>query len=96
MANLVCWASGLLQVTPNKEGMPAGAVLLSSGSASRLTVDMRTHGVYTAKFDAWYVPGAQAAATDGERMALLLAWHKKLNAVKLKRKGLRHVQRAAE
>jgi len=85
MANLICWASGLLQVMPTGE-TPEGPVIISSGLAAKLEATMRTHGIYSTKFDAYYVPGVHDVPTkdrlqreiDLDRMKLVIAFEKRI------------------
>lgn len=85
MANLICWASGMLQVLPAKD-TPEGPVIIMSGLAPKLEVLMRTYGLHTTKFDAYYVPGCLDVPTEGrteadvhhDRMSLVLAWSKRI------------------
>lgn len=89
MATLVCWASGLLEIhAPNKT--PEGPVVIATGSAQRLGVDMRTHGEFVEKYNAYYVPGSRHIPTEGreesaiqrDRMTRVIEWSKKLASVK--------------
>lgn len=97
MANLVCWASGLLEIKPTRD-TPAGPVIISSGLYKRLEADMRTHGEYVAKYDAWYVPGCLEVPTEGreegaihnDRMVIVIEWHEKLRSAKVKNKPIRN------
>lgn len=103
MANLVCWASGLLQVLPNKD-TPAGPVVISSGTAGRLNSDMRTWGDYVEHYRGYYVPGCLDVPVEGreegdvhrDRMTLVIAWSKKLRTAKVKRTGVRALRRMGE
>lgn len=94
MANLVCWASGLLEIKPTND-TPAGPVIIASGLHARLEADMRTHGEYVAKYDAWYVPGCLDVPTEdreesdvhNDRMIIVIEWSKKLRSTKVKGKA---------
>lgn len=94
MANLICWASGLLQVMPTGE-TPEGPVIIASGLAAKLSIIMRTYGIYSTKYDAYYVPGVHDVPTEGredgavqlDRMNLVIAWSKRI-LPRAKRKAL--------
>jgi hypothetical protein len=105
MASLICWASGLLEIVPDKSVPPDhGPVVLSTGTAGRLRSEMTAHGQYLDRLTNWYVPGTQDVPTedreDGavqhDRMTLVLAFSKKLRLARLKKKGLRHLLAAKE
>jgi len=94
MAKLVCWASGLLEVLPNKD-VPAGVgpVVLHSGTIGAMRTLMTLHGEAREQRDgstAWFVPGtkpiptphvpdsAEIAAIQRDNMTCVLDFAKKL------------------
>lgn len=93
MANLVCWASGLLEVLPNSDTpMDSGPVVLMNGTAGKMHSLMSAHGEYRVYSNArgWYVPGTkpmpedsdEAAAVQRDNMMLVIEFNKKLHEVK--------------
>lgn len=92
MAALVVWASGLLEVIPNKDVTPdGGPIILLEGTAGRLTSAKVAHGEHHEDLGAFYVPGTRDAETEAERMPLVGAFAKKLRTARLKQKGRRHL-----
>lgn len=99
MASLICWASGLLEVTPDKDVQPdGGPVVLMTGIASRLRTVMTAHAEFREKPLGWYVPGTrpvpqgtqekqEAAAVQHANMTLVIAFNKKLQQAHAKKKG---------
>ena len=100
MASLICWASGLLQVVPDKDVPIPGPVVLLTGTAGKLNSLMTAHGEFLKRFEAFYVPRTQDVPTEGrddgavqqDRMTLVIEFNKKLQRARAKQKGLKHLK----
>jgi len=90
MANLVCWASGLLEILPDKDTpMDSGPVVLVHGTATKLRGLMTVHGQQLDRggVKGWFVPGTkpvpadpeEAAAVQRDNMKLVIEFNKKLH-----------------
>lgn len=102
MAALVCWASGLMQVVPDKDvdPTPSGPVVLQRGTSGRLNSVMSAHGVFNTEYRGFYVPGCvpvpndpdAAAKVMQDNMTAVIAFNKKLQRARAKQKGLKHLK----
>lgn len=101
MASLICWASGLLQVVPDKEVPYPGPIVLLTGTSNKLNDTMAAQGEFRAEHQGWYVPGCvpipdgddnAAGAAQQANMTKVIEFNKKLQRARAKQKGLKHLK----